>query len=255
MESERKGTAMTEPQAAHEAEFAQAMSSAMSMLVSEFDFLDLAYQLTQSTVSLLDAQAAGAMLEDRTGRLQVVSASDEDTRVLELFELQREQGPCYECWRTGKIVVETDIAAGGRWPDFLREARALGFTSAVAVPLRLRGRVVGALNVFWRSQTEPAAWDLAAAQALADVAVVGLVQQQLTADSHVLAEQLERALQSRVIIEQAKGVIAVKGDMTVADAFTALRDYADRTHQSLVAVSRGVVDRTLEWHDSSLRAR
>lgn len=246
---------MDQRQPAHEAEFAQAMSSAMSMLVSDYDFLDLAYQLTQSTVSLLDAQAAGAMLEDRTGRLQVVAASDEDTRILELFELQREQGPCYECWRTGTIVTETDIAAGGRWPDFLHEASSLGFTSAVAVPLRLRGRVMGALNVFWRTPTHPAAWDLAAAQALADVAVVGLVQQQLTADSHVLAEQLEHALQSRVIIEQAKGVIAVKGDMTVTDAFTEMRTYAERTHQSLVTVARAVVDRSLEWRDFSLHRR
>jgi GAF domain-containing protein len=237
----------------YDAEFAHVMAEAVRTLASDFEFLDLAHQLTVSTVSLLGAGAAGVMLEDATGRLQVLSASDEDTRLLEIFELQREEGPCYECWRSGTVVTAPDILTGDRWPSFVKEARTLGFVSAAAVPLRLRARVVGALNVFWTTPWTVSAQDMDAVQALADVAAVGLVQQRLARESGVVAEQLGNALHSRVTIEQAKGLVATKAHVDIDDAFGILEAYAVASGSSVVAVAQDVVDRIITWQDGALR--
>jgi GAF domain-containing protein len=237
----------------YDAEFAHVMAEAVRTLASDFEFLDLAHQLTVSTVSLLGAGAAGVMLEDATGRLQVLSASDEDTRLLEIFELQREEGPCYECWRSGTVVTAPDILTGDRWPSFVKEARTLGFVSAAAVPLRLRARVVGALNVFWTTPWTVSAQDMDAVQALADVAAVGLVQQRLARESGVVAEQLENALHSRVTIEQAKGLVATKAHVDIDDAFGILEACAVASGSSVVAVAQDVVDRIITWQDGALR--
>jgi GAF domain-containing protein len=237
----------------YDAEFAHVMAEAVRTLASDFEFLDLAHQLTVSTVSLLGAGAAGVMLEDATGRLQVLSASDEDTRLLEIFELQREEGPCYECWRSGTVVTAPDILTGDRWPSFVKEARTLGFVSAAAVPLRLRARVVGALNVFWTTPWTVSAQDMDAVQALADVAAVGLVQQRLARESGVVAEQLENALHSRVTIEQAKGLVATKAHVDIDDAFGILEAYAVASGSAVVAVAQDVVDRIITWQDGALR--
>ena len=237
----------------YDSEFAHVMAEAVRTLASDFEFLDLAHQLTVSTVSLLGAGAAGVMLEDATGRLQVLSASDEDTRLLEIFELQREEGPCYECWRSGTVVTAPDILTGDRWPSFVKEARTLGFVSAAAVPLRLRARVVGALNVFWTTPWTVSAQDMDAVQALADVAAVGLVQQRLARESGVVAEQLENALHSRVTIEQAKGLVATKAHVDIDDAFGILEAYAVASGSSVVAVAQDVVDRIITWQDGALR--
>jgi GAF domain-containing protein len=237
----------------YDAEFAHVMAEAVRTLASDFEFLDLAHQLTVSTASLLGAGAAGVMLEDATGRLQVLSASDEDTRLLEIFELQREEGPCYECWRSGTVVTAPDILTGDRWPSFVKEARTLGFVSAAAVPLRLRARVVGALNVFWTTPWTVSAQDMDAVQALADVAAVGLVQQRLARESGVVAEQLGNALHSRVTIEQAKGLVATKAHVDIDDAFGILEAYAVASGSSVVAVAQDVVDRIITWQDGALR--
>lgn len=237
----------------YDAEFAHVMAEAVRTLASDFEFLDLAHQLTVSTVSLLGAGAAGVMLEDAVGRLQVLSASDEDTRLLEIFELQREEGPCYECWRSGTVVTAPDIVSGDRWPSFVKEARTLGFVSAAAVPLRLRARVVGALNVFWTTPWTVSAQDMDAVQALADVAAVGLVQQRLARESGVVAEQLENALHSRVTIEQAKGLVATKAHVDIDDAFGILEAYAVASGSAVVAVAQDVVERVITWQDGALR--
>ncbi|MFM1964952.1 MAG: hypothetical protein RL134_677 [Actinomycetota bacterium] len=236
----------------YDAEFAHVMAEAVRTLASDFDYLDLAHQLTVSTTRLLQAGAAGVMLEDGAGHLQVLSASDEDTRLLEVFELQRAEGPCYECWRTGEVVTAPDMLADARWPGFVEEARALGFVSAAAVPLRLRARIVGALNVFWLTPRTVTSEDLDAAQALADVAAVGLVQQRLARESSVVAEQLESALQSRAMIEQAKGIVAAKARVPIDEAFEILDAYAVLSGTSLVTVARGVVDRIITWQDGVL---
>ncbi len=237
----------------YDAEFARIMAVAVRTLVSDFEFLDLAHQLAVSTARLLQASAAGVMLEDGLGQLQVLSASDEDTHLLEIFELQRREGPCYECWRSGKVVTAPDLMSVERWPAFVAEAHTLGFVSAAAVPLLLRSRVVGALNVFWGEPRTVTSVDLDAAQALADVAAVGLTQQRLARESGVLAEQIQSALHSRVTIEQAKGILAVKAQVPMAEAFEILEAAALDRHESIVSVAQGVVDRVLTWQEGSLR--
>jgi GAF domain-containing protein len=151
------------------------------------------------------------------------------------------------------VVTAPDILAGDRWPSFVKEARTLGFVSAAAVPLRLRARVVGALNVFWTTPWTVSAQDMDAVQALADVAAVGLVQQRLARESGVVAEQLENALHSRVTIEQAKGLMATKAHVDIDDAFGILEAYAVATGSSVVAVAQDVVDRIVTWQDGALR--
>ncbi|MEY2965282.1 MAG: hypothetical protein RLZZ228_1095 [Actinomycetota bacterium] len=238
---------------ARDAEFARIMAVAVRTLTSDFEFLDLAHQLAVSTTQLLSAEAAGVMLEDSLGTLQVLSASDEDTRLLEIFELQRQEGPCFECWRSGDVVVAPDIWSVDRWPGFVEEARILGFVSALAVPLRQRVHVVGALNVFWAQPRSVSQADLDAAQALADVAAVGLVQQRLARETGLLAEQLESALQSRATIEQAKGILAVKAHVSISQAFGILEAEARASSRSVVSLAQDVVDRTLVWRDGALR--
>ena len=239
----------------YDAEFARIMAMAVRTLASDFEFLDLAHQLAVSTASLLEAAAAGVMLEDGMGQLQVLSASDEDTHLLEIFELQRREGPCYECWISGAVVAAPDLLSVDRWPAFAEEAQALGFVSAAAVPLRLRSQVVGALNVFWSEPRAVSQGDLDAALALADVAAVGLVQQRLARESGVLAEQIQSALHARVTVEQAKGIVAVKARVSIAEAFRILEATAQDRHDSIVGVAQGVVDRSLTWQDGVLAPR
>ena len=238
---------------AYDAEFGRIMAVAVRTLASDFEFLDLAHQLSVSTARLLDAAAAGVMLEDGMGRLQVLSASDEDTHLLEIFELQRQEGPCYECWKTGEVVIAPDLLSVERWPAFVAEARALGFVSAAAVPLRLRAQVVGALNVFWSQSRSVGSLETDAAQALADVAAVALVQQRLARESGVLAEQMQAALHARVAIEQAKGIVAVKAQVPISEAFDILEATAVERHDSVVGIAQSVVDRVLTWQDGALR--
>ncbi len=237
----------------YDAEFGRVMAGAVRTLASDFEFLDLAHQLSVSTARLLDAAAAGVMLEDGLGRLQVLSASDEDTHLLEVFELQRQEGPCFECWESGEVVVAPNVALVERWTSFGPEARGRGFVSAAAVPLRLRAHVVGALNVFWSELRTIGSREIDAAQALADVAAVGLVQQRLARESGVLAEQMQSALHARVTVEQAKGIVAVKAQVSIAEAFEILEATSIQRRESIVVVAQAVVDRVLTWQDGALR--
>jgi GAF domain-containing protein len=236
-----------------DAELARILAAAVRTMTSDFEYLDLANQLAVSTTHLLGAEAAGVMLEDGFGALQALSASDEDTRLLEVFELQQQEGPCYECWRTGLVVSAPDISGVARWPAFAEEVRGLGFVSAIAVPLRLRTHVVGALNVFWTTRRVATPADLDAAQTLADLAAVGLVQQRLARETTVLAEQLEWALHSRVTIEQAKGIISAKARVSISEASIILVEAAREGNRSIVSVATDVVDRTLVWEASNRR--
>ncbi|MGI9135919.1 MAG: GAF domain-containing protein [Candidatus Nanopelagicales bacterium] len=140
-----------------------ALTTLAEALVTDFDFIDLAHSLARSTVDALDAAAAGVMVVDRGGDLQVVAASDENTRILEVFELQRHQGPCYDSWVSGQPVSASDLTVRGTWPDFSQRALELGYASACAVPLRFRVHELGALNIFWSSLHEVTSADLHAA--------------------------------------------------------------------------------------------
>ncbi|MEU5834805.1 GAF and ANTAR domain-containing protein [Streptomyces diacarni] len=213
-------------------------------LVDDFDLLDFLHGLTEKCVEILGVTAAGLMLTDERDRLQVVAASTERTRLLELFQLQTEQGPCMDCYRTGQPVSVADLPSADRWPHFTEAAAEVGFASVHALPMRLRSEVIGALNLF---HTDPCALDQETqrvGQALADVATIGLLQQRAIQHRDSLTEQLQTALNSRVLIEQAKGVLAERLELDVADAFTILRDQARTRNTRLSDFARGVVDGT-----------
>lgn len=200
-------------------------------LSADFDIVDLSDRLVRTTVDVLAAAAAGLMLDDQHSGLAVLASSSEQLRLLELFEVQNNDGPGLECFVTGEAVRPTglDAVADLRWPGFTPAARDAGFTVVQALPLRLRSETIGALNVLY-SGSRPAP-DAAAdtgtdvAQSLADVATIGILNHRAVARADESARQLQAALDSRVVIEQAKGVLAERGDMSVSEAFEVLRSF------------------------------
>jgi GAF domain-containing protein len=211
-------------------------------LVDEFDVIDFLHVLTERCVQLLGVSAAGLLLTDQRDSLQVVAASSERTRLLELFQLQTDQGPCVDCFRTGQPVSVADLPSVGRWPRFTAAAAEVGFAAVHALPMRLRNEIIGALNLF---DTSPGALDegkLRVGQALADVATIGLLQQRAIHRRDALTEQLQTALNSRVLIEQAKGVLAERLHLDVAEAFTVLRSGARSHNRRLSELAQAIVD-------------
>ena len=211
-------------------------------LVDDYDVIDLLDRLVGYSERLLAAEAAGILLADQYGSLRVV-ASDERSEAFELLQLQSEQGPCVECFHTVAPVSVPDLReAAQRWPRFVA---ALGdrspYRSVHAVPLRLRGEAVGGLNLFHRKPGALPKADLALAQAMADVATIAILQERAIRRSEVLTEQLQAALNSRVIIEQAKGVLAERGKLSMDAAFKQLRGHARRHNQRLSELARQLV--------------
>lgn len=212
-------------------------------LVDEFDVIELLHVLTGRCVDLLGVDAAGVMLADRSGQLRVAAASSEQARLLELFELQNDAGPCVDAFRTGKSVSYVDLnATEAPWPRFASQAKSEGFSSIYALPMRLRQEVVGALNLFGQRPAEMASDDVRVAQAFADIATIAILQERLVREHEVLATQLQTALDSRVVIEQAKGVLAERLGCDMEAAFATLRNAARRANRRLSDVARDVVD-------------
>jgi hypothetical protein len=215
-------------------------------LVSGFDVVEFLHLLTERCVELLDVGAAGVVLADERGALRVMASSDERAHTLELFEVQNQEGPCLDCFRTGTPVFNAPLhMEGGRWPAFSREARAAEFRFAHAIPLRRRDQVIGALNLFSDEASRLAETELVVGQALADVATIGLLHTQAMEQSRVLAEQLQGALTSRVIIEQAKGMLAEHAGIDLDTAFRFLRGYARSRNEYLSDVARALVEGAL----------
>jgi GAF domain-containing protein len=216
-------------------------------LVDDYDIIDLLDRLVGYSVELLTADAAGILLVDSQQALQVVASSHEDANVMELLQLQSDQGPCMECFSTGEAVSVPDLAdVGGRWPVFVAAVAERGvYRSVHALPLRLRGETIGTMNLFHgQSGILPAA-DLVLGQALADVATIGILSERAIRSREVVAEQLQTALNHRMIIEQAKGVLAHQGNLTMAAAFDRLRRYARNHNARLSEVARKVVETDL----------
>jgi GAF domain-containing protein len=213
-------------------------------LVDEFDVIDFMHVLTERCVDVLGVTAAGLVLTDGKGTLQVVAASSERTRLLELFQLQTDQGPCVDCFRTGAAVSVADLFADGRWPQFAVAANEVGYASVHALPMRLRTDVVGALNLFNVSPGPIDDATLRVGQALADVATIGLLQQRAIHRRDALTEQLQSALDSRILIEQAKGVLAERLGLDTAKAFELLRSTARRQNRRLSDLATAVVNGT-----------
>ena len=213
-------------------------------MVDDFDIIDFLHVLTSRSVELLDVSAAGLLLADPRGELRVVAASSEAARLLELFQLQSDQGPCLDCFRSGQPVTATDLGGDERWPEFVAAAGQAGFSAVQALPMRPRDQVIGALNLF---RGTPGAFDADAVhvgQALADVATISLLHDRSMRRTDTLNEQLQTALNSRVIIEQAKGKLAERLGIDVDQAFTLLRHQARNRNLRLSDLARAFVDGT-----------
>jgi GAF domain-containing protein len=211
-------------------------------LVADFDVVELLTRLADRCVDVLGVSAAGLMLAGPDGNLRVMASSSEAMRLLELFELQAEEGPCLDCYRSGRPVVAQDLAmANGRWPRFTTQALAAGFRSVHALPMRLRGAVIGALNLFHLEAGEVQSADVEAAQALADVATIAILQHRATLQAKVVNQQLQSALNSRIVIEQAKGMVAERENLNMEEAFSALRHHARNHNLRLVDVAEAVI--------------
>jgi transcriptional regulator with GAF, ATPase, and Fis domain len=211
-------------------------------LVDEFDIIEFLHMLADRTAGLLQASAVGLLLADQRGNLGFMAASDENVKLLELFQLQNQEGPCLDAFRTAKPVINADLRiAGARWPRFAPRATAAGFRSVHAFPLRLRSEVIGALNLFGGDVGVLDTADVQIVQAVADVAAIGLLQERAIHRGEVLTEQLQGALNSRIIIEQAKGAIAQAHGVTVDEAFATMRGYARRTNSRLSDVAHAIV--------------
>ncbi|MEJ7585637.1 MAG: GAF and ANTAR domain-containing protein [Acidimicrobiales bacterium] len=214
-------------------------------LVDDFDVIDLLTVLADRSVELLDAGAAGILLADTNGRLRVIGASSEQVELLELFQLQNDEGPCLDCYATGEPVINADLRAESPWHRFAAESVAAGFPSVCALPLRLKDTVLGCLNLFMvapRGLSEP---DLALAQALADVASITIVQDQAMRQAAVREGQLQYALDSRVAIEQAKGMLAERGGIDMDEAFSRLRSFARTNNRRLTELAMELVEGTV----------
>jgi GAF domain/ANTAR domain len=225
----------------------QAFVSIANSMVDGVDVVDLLSGLTTDCVRLLDIASAGLLLADGHGVLHVLAASSERTRDLELFQLQREEGPCLDCYRTGTPVGVDDLSAEvARWPHFVPAALAAGFASVHAVPMRLRDTVLGALNLFGNDVGPLGADDLDLAQALAHVASIALAVDTAAADQATLNQQLQTALTGRNVIEQAKGFLTQLGDIDMDQSFAVMRRYARDHNERLTDVAQRVVSRELD---------
>jgi GAF domain-containing protein len=223
-----------------------AFVSIANSMADGVDVVDLLSGLTRDCAALLDIASAGLLLADAHGGLHVLAASSEPTRELEIFQVQREQGPCVECYRTGQRVNVDDVSReAARWPDFVAAATAAGFASVHAVPMRLRETVLGALGLFGSRTGLLTDEDLALAQALAHVASIAIVADKAASDRATINHQLQTALDSRVVIEQAKGVLAQLGDLDMEQSFNVLRRYARDHNQRLSDLARRVVSREM----------
>lgn len=222
---------------------AQTFVTLADTLVDDFDVLDLLHVLTARCAELLDAAAAGLMLADSEGQLRVTVASNENARLLDVFQIQSDEGPCLECYRSGEPVRAQRLdESGTRWPRFASAAAEQGFTAVVALPLRLRGEVIGALNLFGDSGgTAITEEEIPIAQAMADAATIAILQDRLARDRTLLTDQLQFALNSRIAIEQAKGALANRLDIGTDEAFVMLRDRARGSRRRLVDVAAEVI--------------
>ncbi|MGQ0629822.1 MAG: ANTAR domain-containing protein [Sporichthyaceae bacterium] len=212
-------------------------------LVVDFDLIEFLYSLVDSCAELLDVSAVGLMLADSSGRLTVMASTSEEMRLLELFQIQNDQGPCLECYQSGTQVQEDDLStAQGRWDRFAPEAVAAGFRSVHALPMRLREETIGAMNLFHEKPNALKDADIQIGQAMVDVATIGLIQVDLGRRREILLAQLQTALDTRIVLEQAKGVLAERRSIRPNEAFTLLRNHARAHNVRLTDLAHEVIE-------------
>jgi GAF domain-containing protein len=216
-------------------------------LVDDFDVIEFLHGLAEHAVDLLDCTQTGILLADAGGTLRVMASSDEASEALELLQLQHDQGPCFECYHQGVTIFSADLDHdAGRWPIFAPAAIEKGFHSVEAVPMRVRGETIGALNLFRTQPGRLAAPDGPLAQGMADIAAVALVQERALRESRGVVTQLQGALTSRVVIEQAKGILAEHLKIGVDAAFDHLRTHARSVNRRISDVALDLIDGRVE---------
>lgn len=231
---------MTTVSANRERQLGEVFVRLADSLVTDFDVPDLLEDLVESTVSLLGSAAGGIMLSDQRGKLALMACSSAQSRVLELLELQNDEGPCLDCFASGTRVEEPELASARRWPRFRTAAIGQGFGAVYALPMRLREQTIGSMNLFCRTGEHLAEDELRVGQALADIATIAILSHRSMRRGEELAEQLQTALNGRITIEQAKGVIAERGKLGMDAAFALLRRHARSSNQALSEVARAV---------------
>jgi transcriptional regulator with GAF, ATPase, and Fis domain len=230
-----------------ESEVVRSLVDLADTLVDDYDIVDVLTGLADRCVDVLGVTAAGVMLASPSGDLRLVASSSEAMRVVELFELQAQEGPCLDAFRTGERVEHEHLRAGaGPWPRFSTVAIEAGFQSAFALPLRLRDTTIGALNVFRAEQTPMDEDDALVARAFADLATISVIQGQAAREAQRVNEQLTTALTSRIVIEQAKGVLFERAGIDMAEAFSLLRTYARNNNLHLTDVAQAAIDGTID---------
>lgn len=230
-----------------ESRLVEAFVTLADTLVDDYDVVDFAEVLAERCTELLDVTAAGIMLSDTKGQLRHLACSNEEMRLVELFELQIEEGPCFDAFRRHEPVVSASAEeVATRWPRFAQSARDHGFAAVTGIPMRLRHDVIGALNLFSTRAGALGPDDIRVAQAMADVATIGILQERAIHQGLEVAGQLESALQSRITIEQAKGIVAERCDISVDDAFGRIRSFARSGNQRLSDVARLIIDGSVD---------
>lgn len=231
---------------AREQELLTAFIEFADTLVDEYDIVEFLHRLAERCVELVDVSEAGIMLADGDGALHYVASSSERMRLIELFELQHEEGPCLDAFRSGEAVhsaLGDDVDS--RWPQFAPHAREAGFASVSALPMKLRSDVIGALNLFSMTADVLDPADQMVAQSLADVATIGILQERSLSDARVVTSQLGAALESRIVIEQAKGIVAERNQVSIDVAFTQLRSYARSRNRLLSQTAHDIISGAL----------
>jgi len=219
-------------------------------LVADFDVIDLMHTLVQRCAELLDSSEVGIALANAQGKLQVLASSTERMRVLELIEIQDDEGPCRDCFRDGKSVINQRLdETPSRWPKFTSQARSAGFQMVHALPLRLRNETVGAMNILSAELRTLSPLEVDLAQALADAATIGILQERAVRRGVQLAEQLQGALDSRIVVEQAKGIVAERLQVGMEEAFALIRRYARSERRRLSEVAVDLIGGGLQVSD------
>jgi len=216
-------------------------------MVANFDVIEFTHRLVERSMELMDCAEVGLLLANAAGSLQVMASSSERSEALELLQSRNEEGPCLDCYRGSRLVFSEDLAADAdRWPTFAPAAVQRGINSVHAIPMRVHGRTIGALNLFRAEPGRLAERDAPLGQGMADIAAVALIQERAMRETRGVVQQLQGALNSRVLIEQAKGVLAERGQISVDEAFAGIRRYA-RAHNGRISdVARDVIDGRLD---------
>ncbi len=249
----RSGERVSSVSGAARAETATTLVEIVGTLVGEFDLIEVLTALTSRVVALLDVEAAGVLLADSDGCLRVIGASSEAIELLELFQIQNDEGPCMDCFQAGEVVLHPNLNLSSPWPLFSKEYTEAGFASVCAVPMRLQSRTIGCLNLFRPSDGGPTDGDVNLAQAFAEVATVVIIQDEASRNAAIREGQLSHALTSRIAIEQAQGMIAEHFDVEMDEAFALLRSYSQNNNAGLTSVAQALVAGTANIDDVTSR--